>query len=1124
MDDCNLEQLSITPGSLSPSFHQDVLEYSSTLDSRVQSVALSLRARDAAASYSITGQGVEGKSVTLTEGVTSLIKVEVVADDGTTKKLYSLNLKRLSSSDASLSSLCAVGGYSLVPGFSHDVTSYECHVPSACQLLELSATAPDPKTVIALSSTPIPLNLGLTNIQVVSTAPDGNSKMMYSISVYRQEIPIIISTLAVLSSQLPRCSFCLSLVHIPYNTLSAGTAFKFCYECIRLLTRTNKENPIDGTPLTGDWLQYCTDVENKLSCTKVGPISPLTEPVCMSELTSKWMSKREGLKSEQTDICKSCSKKIPSQDIEIHELYICSSKYPPKSLEHNIQVQAWQKQLCSFLTDTESSEFISAAKQQEQLYLESLPTVYNDSYKYAAGSSPLATIQLAASLYASAVKTKPKSWEAHMGLGRVMEERFYAGDVFGLKVGTIAKSVEDEDDDEGVGAGVIKEAVESGKQEEFEGLCRQIGVGPDAPLALQLKAVEQEYQSLKESGKQSEAEYVQSLYGWKSKHSHRAGGSKVGFSDEGPLGKARIKYTDAVSIAPGEHGPRFRLGRLLLDLGDAESAIVHLQTALSAKPLHQETRFCLGIAWLRAGPVDLLKQAARLVIEGITQVLLTEADRECSSPLPAPLSPPSLHCDIFPCWHTSITLIRSCMDLSVYLSASPTPDAPSSETCLLWGSYLASRAMQRILSRKETYTSMMWSLLETHSLLLNSLIQSNAARDTVFMRCQQLTGLLSVCGLEASSSLADIKLKTSQQAAIMRPCSTQVLGMLGDAQLGKSDTDTDRQTALLSQAELSFRAALECIGKSFGNKEPPSFLEKQDWWVDRKKEEAAKLQSKSVSAGKSTIGLVKPAVGRGAGSVSSKTTTGVPRPGPKASTKVPIKPSAGATKPVPTQTKTTTNKQQQPVSKPGVKNVATLGQLKTTGSTAKPQATAPSHVTVIPTEPANEEIKIEEIPTAPINAKTYHPFLGLARVLSRQNNSDTLQETKSMYSQAIELCPGLHDAYIELADLLIKNSPLEAVDVYLKYPFPDTPTFDDAYLYGEIVRILLKEGQYDDVRLVPNMIHLGKIMGIGMLEKYVKILEDKFKTKALMQVYAGVHGKDVEDPGLVQFFRFKCWI
>ena len=63
-----------------------------------------------------------------------------------------------------------------------------------------------------------------------------------------------------------------------------------------------------------------------------------------------------------------------------------------------------------------------------------------------------------------------------------------------------------------------------------------------------------------------------------------------------------------------------------------------------------------------------------------------------------------------------------------------------------------------------------------------------------------------------------------------------------------------------------------------------------------------------------------------------------------------------------------------------------------------------------------------------------------------------------MYSHAIELCPGIHDAYIELSDLLIDNCPLEAVDIYVTYPFSNIPTFDDAYLYGEIVRIMLKVG------------------------------------------------------------------
>ena len=1128
MDDCNLEQLTISPGSLSPPFHQDLLEYSCTLTSQVQSVSLSLCARDAAASYSIGGQGVEGKTVTLSEGVTSLVKIEVIADDGSTKKLYLLNLKRLSATDASLSSLSA-NGFSLEPAFSHDVMSYECHVPSTCQLLELTATAHDPSTVIDLGTSPTSLLLGRTSLHVVSTAPDGVNMKTYNIVVNRQEVPVIISTQAVLTSQLPRCSFCLSLVHMPYTTLSAGPVFKFCAECIKLLTRTNKENPIDGTPLTGDWLQYCPEVEELLSSSKVGPIPPLTESVCLTELSNSWMKKREGLNPDQTDVCKSCSKKVPLQDTAIHESHLCTSKYPPQNLEHKIEVQTWQKQLCSFLTDTDSAELLSLAKQQEQFYLESLPTAYNDSFKYPAGTGPLTILQLAASQYASAVKTKPKNWEAHMGLGRVMEERFYASDVFGLKVGSDPKSGDDADEDD-EGAGVVKEAVESGKLEEFEALCRQKGVGPEAPLALQLKAVEQEYIALKEAGNQAEAEYAQSLYVWKSKHSHRAGGSGAGFSDDGLLGRARVKYTDAVSLAPGEHGPRFRLGRLLLDLGDAESAISHLKVALSARPLHQETRFCLGIAWLRAGPAHLKKEAARLVKEGITQVLLTDANQKCSSPLPLPLAPPSLHCDVFPAWHTSTTLIRSCMDLSTYISSSPVGEVPTFETYLLWGACLASRAMQRVLSRKETYTSMMWAVIETHSLLLTSLVQSNAPRDSVFMRCQQLTGLLSVSGLEASQSLADMKLKTSQQAVLLRPCSTQVLGLLGDAQLAKYDTESSKQTVLLSQAELSFRAALECIGKSSGHKDPPSFLGKQDWWLERKREmEAARQSSQAKPAVKPAPGQAKPAAGRGVGTPGNKasTTAGTTRPAVKPTPKAPAKPTAGASKPAAVQTKTAATK--QPVVKPGVKNVATLGQLKSTAATtsAKPQGTDQTSVAtpvneLISTE--KEERRIEETLTAPINTKTYHPFLGLARALSRQNSPDTLQETKSMYSQAIELCPGLHDAYIELADLLVENSPLEAVDIYVRYPFPDTPTFDDAYLYGEIVRILLKEGQYDDVRLVPNMIHLGKIMGIGILEKYVKVLEDKFKTKALMQVYAGVHGKDVDDPGLVNFFRFKCWI
>ena len=66
--------------------------------------------------------------------------------------------------------------------------------------------------------------------------------------------------------------------------------------------------------------------------------------------------------------------------------------------------------------------------------------------------------------------------------------------------------------------------------------------------------------------------------------------------------------------------------------------------------------------------------------------------------------------------------------------------------------------------------------------------------------------------------------------------------------------------------------------------------------------------------------------------------------------------------------------------------------------------------------------------------------------------------------------------------MLVKSDPLSAVDIYCKFPVSENLTFDDAYIFGEIVRLLMKLEKYDDPRLAPNMISLGKVMGIG---KYI---------------------------------------
>jgi len=47
---------------------------------------------------------------------------------------------------------------------------------------------------------------------------------------------------------------------------------------------------------------------------------------------------------------------------------------------------------------------------------------------------------------------------------------------------------------------------------------------------------------------------------------------------------------------------------------------------------------------------------------------------------------------------------------------------------------------------------------------------------------------------------------------------------------------------------------------------------------------------------------------------------------------------------------------------------------------------------------------------------------------------------------------------------------------------------------------------------------------VGVIEKYVNILDSKGKSKILMRVYAGINQKDVNDPDLHLFFKFRCWI
>ena len=175
----------------------------------------------------------------------------------------------------------------------------------------------------------------------------------------------------------------------------------------------------------------------------------------------------------------------------------------------------------------------------------------------------------------------------------------------------------------------------------------------------------------------------------------------------------------------------------------------------------------------------------------------------------------------------------------------------------------------------------------------------------------------------------------------------------------------------------------------------------------------------------------------------------------------------------------------------------------------------------------SKEINKDKFTNYPVelNEKSYQARIGLARILVRKGEIDESTEIESLYREVINISPHLHDSYIELGELLVKTKPMDAVDVYTQFPFSAELSYDDGYLYGEIVRILFKCEVYDDPRIEGNMISLGRILGFSALEKYITILENKYKyNKLLCRVYAGVNNKSIDNPDIQAFFKFKLWV
>ena len=194
----------------------------------------------------------------------------MTSEDGSNNKTYTIKAKRLSASDASLSSLKLSSGH-LSPTFSPEVlvTNYTVTIPSFVTELKLDASVADTKSTVILENGDIStfqqLNFGDTCFLLKVTSPDGSSQQQYKVCAMREHVGRSTQPVDRKSAFTMECPICLNLVYRPRAIANSKHCCVFCAPCIAVVTRTNKIDPVDETPLEGDWLVEKPDVEVKVS-------------------------------------------------------------------------------------------------------------------------------------------------------------------------------------------------------------------------------------------------------------------------------------------------------------------------------------------------------------------------------------------------------------------------------------------------------------------------------------------------------------------------------------------------------------------------------------------------------------------------------------------------------------------------------------------------------------------------------------------------------------------------------------------------------------------------------------------------------------------------------------------
>jgi uncharacterized repeat protein (TIGR02543 family) len=201
-----LSGLALSSGTLSPSFASATESYTASVANSVSSITVTPTRTQANATITVNGTSVTSGNasgaISLNVG-SNIITVVVTAQDGVTRKTYTVTVTRSGSSVATLSALALSSG-TLTPTFATGTTSYTASVANSVTSITVTPTRSEANATITVNGTSvtsgspsgaISLSVGLNTITVVVTAQDGATTGTYTVSVTRA-----VSNVATLSA------------------------------------------------------------------------------------------------------------------------------------------------------------------------------------------------------------------------------------------------------------------------------------------------------------------------------------------------------------------------------------------------------------------------------------------------------------------------------------------------------------------------------------------------------------------------------------------------------------------------------------------------------------------------------------------------------------------------------------------------------------------------------------------------------------------------------------------------------------------------------------------------------------------------------------------------------------